>query len=310
MLGSMAAKSDAAKPDDEPPASVFVFWYCFLCTNSIGMVIVNKYLMHQVSAPWLLLLWQNSATVVLTYLLATTNVFQFKRMTKDQFLVYTVPAITFTFMLATSLKALPLIAVATVVVFRNISTVIVSIGELIFFKKKLSRNGNIGLGIMLCGAMIYAHEDVSFNPEGYFWISLNTVIFSFQQLYEKYAVSNMDQTSAGISVIKNLISLPVLVIVAFVMGDFNASTMAELSSSSTLFHLLWTFTGALGCGLSLSYMSLYKISPATSITVGGNVNKLLSIIVGYLVFHKSLSYSQGFGVLVCMGGALFFSLKK
>ena len=190
------------------------------------------------------------------------------------------------------------------------------------------------------------------------------------------------------------------------MGDFNASTMAELSSSSTLFHLLWTFTGALGCGashgvvpampsiacavparqghlalllgalhsrkapprptpprsvtlegtgrtagwgrwlpfeleksdvsspcggvtgshsregrgpasfgsphaqalrldplscrllslssgLSLSYMSLYKISPATSITVGGNVNKLLSIIVGYLVFHKSLSYSQG-----------------
>jgi len=48
------------------------------------------------------------------------------------------PTLTFSCMLVTSLKALPLVSVATTVIFRNVGTVLVAFGDTLFFEKRFN----------------------------------------------------------------------------------------------------------------------------------------------------------------------------
>ena len=77
-------------------------------------------------------------------------------------------------------------------------------------------------------------------------------------------------------------------------------------STTTL--VLAILTGGLGCGISLSYMHLQKFATATSITVAGNFNKIASILIGSMVFSKTFSLLQVLGLLICVSGALWYSL--
>ena len=63
----------------------------------------------------------------------------------------------------------------------------------------------------------------------------------------------------------------------------------------------------LGCSLSICYMSLNKIASATSITIAGNVNKLVSAVVGAYIFHSKVRANAVVGLLICVAGALIFS---
>jgi hypothetical protein len=48
---------------------------------------------------------------------------------------------------------------------------------------------------------------------------------------------------------------------------------------------------------------------ATSVTIVGNFSKALSIIAGYVVFNTTLSALQLLGLVVCMGGTLWYSIE-
>merc|ERR1711924_177583 len=102
------------------------------------------------------------------------------------------------------------------------------------------------------------------------------------QLYEKWAVSTtVDQTPLGVSTLKNLWSLPVSFVIMTCTEDLAGMPAAfravDLPSGA--------FIAASGVGcfaLSLCYMTLYKISSATSITIASNLNKVLTILLGSL----------------------------
>ena len=206
---------------------------------------------------------------------------------------------------AHSLKALPLVAVATTVVFRNLGTVFVAIGDSMFFGKEFNTEMKQGIGIILFGSLVYSYFDLNFDYYGYAWMSLNTVIFAINVLYEKYAVVSVDQTAVGVSCYQNILSLPLLTVMLVSTGESTAATeWGSLSASmqGTIF-----LTGVFGCLLSICYMSLNKFASPTAITIASNLNKLVSAIVGRLVFHNAISPHTVLGLLICMGGGYYYS---
>ena len=105
-------------------------------------------------------------TVVLNFFLAWIGIFAIKPFKLAHFKMFLVPSLLFLLMLATSLKALPLIAVATVVVFRNIGTCLVASLETIIFKKEFDMNQRFGMVLMVLGAVVYGYFDLHFDMEG------------------------------------------------------------------------------------------------------------------------------------------------
>ena len=56
-------------------------------------------------------------------------------------------------------------------------------------------------------------------------------------------------------------------------------------------------------------ISKYKITSPTSITIAGNMNKLVSAIVGTVLFKNKVTANIIAGLLVCLAGGLLYSWK-
>lgn len=388
----MMASTEAGKA----MSSDLVMWYGFFCLSSVGMQLLNKAIAEAfrergvIALDNLLMVWQQVAAIVLNFIcmhFIGGPTWSMNRITWVQVRRLAVPSVNFVLMLICSLKALKTVHVATVVVARNVCTVFVCAGEAMLFQKYTSRRSLLTLLVIILGSIVYGKGDLAFEPEGYFWQGLNSVLFVVGQLYEKWAMgrSAKDQTPLGISTIKNSVSLPVLFVIMAVQGDFRSfmgsyksldgvlspgndidvSTMspneaklhcgtlascawftykgaADDASSTTIwfknayasfesndgwttfqkqalsqiFSLpthIWVciiVSGAGTCALSICYMTLYKISSATAITVGGNFNKAISIIAASYLFRQGMGLLQVCGLCVCILGSLWFSMES
>jgi hypothetical protein len=144
---------------------------------------------------------------------------------------------------------------------------------------------------------IYATNDLSFHITGYKWMFANTTFFVVAQLYEKWAITSVDQTPVGISIIQNLLSLPIIIVFG---GYMREDPIGGLAKTDVATKMSIVATGFAGCALSICYMSLSKFASATAISLAGNFNKLASIIVGAAIFHNPLSLLQSIGLVTSM----------
>jgi len=255
-----------------------------------------------------LLLIQNTIAVVLTLVLALTghDAFTMKPWDSKHLITWLLPTITFSIMLMTSLLALPHIAVATTVVFRNLGSLLVAtIEPLVLTTPPLTSGHKKSLAVIIAGALIYSIFDLNFNQKGYLWISFNTGLFCVQVLIEKYAVSKVDQTATGIACYQNLLSIPVLLVGVMFAGESNA--ILELQQLSSRMLLLVALSGMFGCSLSVCYMALNQLVSATSMVIAGNLNKLLASVIGAYIFSNSVTPHTVAGLLVCILGGYMYS---
>jgi len=272
------------------------------------MVVSNKIIMHAFPFPMTLLLIQNTIAVVLTLVLALTghDAFTMKPWDSKHLITWLLPTITFSIMLMTSLLALPHIAVATTVVFRNLGSLLVAtIEPLVLTTPPLTSGHKKSLAVIIAGALIYSIFDLNFNQKGYLWISFNTGLFCVQVLIEKYAVSKVDQTATGIACYQNLLSIPVLLVGVMFAGE--SAAILELQQLSSRMWLLVALSGMFGCSLSVCYMALNQLVSATSMVIAGNLNKLLASVIGAYIFSNSVTPHTVAGLLVCILGGYMYS---
>merc|ERR1719453_2181560 len=97
--------------------------------------------------------------------------------------------------------------------------------------------------------------------------------------------SSNDQTPLGMSTIKNSLSLPVLFCLMAVNGEWSFSGVHLIPRWTWLLIVL---SGVGCCSQSIVYMMLYKLASATAIAVGGNVNKIVSIILAAYIFRQPM----------------------
>ena len=191
-----------------------------------------------------------------------------------------------------------------------------------------STNLKAALVLAGLGSYMYVHYDLDWDASskkqdnqmlGYFWVAINTCLFVIGQLWEKYAMTrSSDQTALGISTIKNILSLPVFLVISSCQIAYNnvyhkeEVTIPRFNQLSLDTWIVIFLTG-LGCfAISIVYMTLYKISNATSITVGGNFNKVVSIIVASWVFQgqQMRSNMAVLGMFLSICGSVWYSVEE
>jgi uncharacterized membrane protein len=291
------------------------FWFLAFCVSSVGMQLLNKAIAVSfketgvLAMDNMLMAWQQFAAIGLNFFCISFiggDIWAIRPVTKIQVKRLMLPTIVFVLMLLCSLKALKSVHVATVVVARNLCTVVVCAGEALFFNRVTSSKAVFSLFVILAGSVVYGFSDLTFELHGYLWQAANSILFCTAQLYEKWAMDkSTDQTPLGMSTIKNSLSLPVLGGLMVVNGDWRFTGVSAIPRWTWF---LIAISGVGCCALSIVYMMLYSKASATSIAVGGNFNKAVSIILAAYLFHSPLGLFQTVGLSICLLGSLQYSL--
>lgn len=210
--------------------------------------------------------------------------------------------------LSLNLVSLPKNAVATLLVFKSLQVLLTAALERLLQIQQFSRRACLCLGAIFLGSLIYAQSDAYYEPSAYILLLVWIVVNSFQQIYERGITVTVDQTAAGCSCYKNLMSLPFLLAQAASNGELTGlpGAVAELSWKSVG---LVMASGGLGFGISYCYSTLNKISDSTTITVANNFNKLLTTIAAHLIFAESLQLISVVGLVVSIAASLGYAIE-
>lgn len=284
------------------------YWFVGLLIASISMTVGNKYVAVHYPYPNCMIFFQNSCAIINLLIGEKVGVFKFKPMNMSQFLQNAVPSLFLSLQIMASLKALPYVAIATTVVFRNLATCSVAIAEKIVLGKTFGQTQMHGLYIIVLGGMIYAYQDITFDAYGYFWLTFNCLIYTASSIYTKKIVVGIDQTSEGKSLQIQTGSLPFILMYAILFNEL-PNGLTGVFDMSVLPTMVFLFLGFMGTLIALSYMNLYTYVSATSVAVASNVNKVISIFLAWFVFRKILSVMQIFGLIISISGGLYYALE-
>lgn len=208
----------------------------------------------------------------------------------------------FTVMLFTSLESLKHVSAVTLVVLRNLTTVVVAGGELVFLRTSLSPRAAVSVAGMLLGAVVYGSSDLSFSARGYVWLAVNVMASSAYQVYVKFLAKQEGMTPMGMSFLNNAISLPMLWGCSLALRENPVAWFLASRGGPATWALLLA-SGVLGYALSTSAFFLNQLISATSIMVANNSSKFAVILLSEALLQRSLGPVSAAG----MGLVLWFA---
>mmetsp|Transcript_52811 Transcript_52811/g.158084 ORF Transcript_52811/g.158084 Transcript_52811/m.158084 type:complete len:308 (-) Transcript_52811:756-1679(-) len=276
---------------------------------SVGMILLNKTLSVGFPYPNTILGLQNGASVL--YLWTGSRVLGIFDLSVpfrlSQFKPFLYPTLNWVMMLALSLKMLQYNSVATMVMFKTLGTILTCTVEIFYFGVRYSRNAKAALGVLALGSAIYAGSDVGFSYTGYFWATMQILSWVLQTFVEKIATVDSEQTKAGVAVIRNLLSLPVVACLIGVSGELGG--IKELLDRQEVWGQV-ALSSLLGCGLGLSTSALYKTFAPTAVVVANNIGKCISIVFGCILFHDKLIPTQICGLALSLAGSFWYGQEE
>lgn len=285
------------------------------CVSGTLLTVVNKFAVVIFPYTNILLVLQNGIAVFLLALAShfCRPTFGSLPMLSLSILQLWIPLVLlFVMMLLSSLLALTYVSIPTVIVMRNLTTLVIALLEYPLLKNRIDGFSVTILIFMLFGAIVYAKHDLTFNIPGYTSLCLNIISTSAYQIYIKKIIHLPLFEKVGsicMSYYNNLISLPLLFVFACIMGE-----ITTLSSNFDLKHLLDTksigmifFSGTLGFSLSISAFTLNKRISATSMMVANNANKFSIIVLSEIFVQSTLDITASIGALSVLFLGWFYS---
>jgi drug/metabolite transporter (DMT)-like permease len=304
---------EPTKPKSSGLGESPAFWLFMLFLASVTMTVGNKYVMKA----WgdfanTLTLLQNGAAVLYLGFSRHMGMLEMKPITGQQWRIFAFNAFFLSMQIMTSLKALPYVAIATVVVFRNACTVVIAIIDYMFFGNKFSKYQVASLAVTTIGMLIYAGQDINFNLMGYLWLtgnSLATVANTFwNKVYiTKYTKELKIQTSYGVSLIQQIETLPIVFVMAAANNEGGAYIAYQPLDMAAKLSILATCAG--GILIGIAYPKCFSLLSGTSVVVASTANKAVSILIGMYLFGTRLSAVQVLGLTICVGGSLWYALE-
>ena len=301
-----AAAAAAPAPPSENALTVAAALAVY-CVSGTLLTLANKLAVLALPAPHTLLVVQNGATVLL--LLAATSAAPgavggaLPPLTAEAVRAWLPLTLLFVGMLASSLLALQAVSAVTLIVVRNLGTLVVAFFERVVLGAQISTLAVFSLLGILLGAVMYGLYDLQFSAVGYAWLAVNVACTAAFQIYVKGLIAGLPKTGPGalgpfgMSYYNNVISLPVLLLVAAATGE-GPRLPALLAALSTRGWAAVAASALLGFALSTSAFLVNTLVSATSMMVANNVNKFALIILSELFVEQTL------GLLAALGTAL------
>ena len=210
--------------------------------------------------------------------------------------------------LYTNVMALKFANVETLIVFRALSPIAVSVCDFFFMEMELPNLRSwIALITIVIGATAYVYFDGDFKLDSYVWVMAYFVSIVAEMVYVKHVITEVKMTTWGRVYYNNMLSMVPVLIFGFVFNDHKALANHYWTAESIIFLAL---SSVVGVGISYAGFYLRAMVTATSFTVIGVVNKLATTVINALVWEK---HANSFGIgalLLCILGGTFYQQSE
>eukprot|EP00939_MAST-03C_sp_MAST-3C-sp1_P001387 g1387.t1 len=283
-----------------------------LCSAS--MLLVNKLVQHlvqgripsMISSAQLLF-----ACIVVTQLPQSVlqkvggppDPFEFEKVKK--FLVY---CLAFVLSLYCNMRALERSNIETVIVFRACTPLAVAFLESFFLRKPLPNQRSMGgLVIIALGAILYVKADKEFMIDGlsaYSWVSMYFCLICFLMVFGKSLIKDVKLTLSGNVLYTNALSLPLMFSFGIVNGEFGALGNVRVAPMGWI---LLLFSCIAGTGIGYSSWWCRSTVSATTFTLVGVTNKVVTVLINLLIWDKHASVVGICSLSLCLVGAYLYA---
>ena len=266
------------------------------------MLIGNKLAVHYMPAPSFVLWCQLFSSAAGVWILGALGVIQVDALTRKKILSFGPVALVFTGTLYCNIKTLQYANVETFIVFRASTPIAVCVADWLFLGRELpNKQSSLSLFALAVGAYLYTVTDAGFQVKAYVWLAVWYVAFLVDQIYIKHVVDTvqMDSNWGRVYYCNLLASIPLI--------------FTGLASNETD-KLVWTFNStmalAFSCvlGLAMSYFAFMarKLVSATYFSIIGNVCKILTVMINYMIWDKHATHFGISCLFGCLVAAYFY----
>eukprot|EP00041_Stephanoeca_diplocostata_P004690 m.49027 g.49027 ORF g.49027 m.49027 type:complete len:313 (-) comp15289_c0_seq1:226-1164(-) len=289
-------ESTAASAKTEIITSVLFYSLC-----SSMMLVVNKLAMMHYKVPAVVNLLQLGSCSLFVFAIGFMGV-KTDPLKMEYARPYAIYVCAFAAGIYANMRALAVSNVETIIVFRACTPFCVAVVEYLFMGRELpSKKSTAAMGIVAFGAYVYVSLDAEFSMGGmaaYFWVFVWYFLLCFQMTYGKVLLQNVKlETVWGPVLYTNLLSIPPTLFLGMVLGDFEKYQTVEASENASL----WI---GLSCifGIAIGYSGWWcrDLISATSYTLVGVINKLLTVTISVAFINKSASWMSIGALVVCL----------
>ena len=200
----------------------------------------------------------------------------------------------------------------TIVVFRNVAPLFTLFIERMFRVPMVVSGETIGaLLSIIVGVILYHFHALGFTTIGLLAICLNMVFAVLERLMQRHLMAQapVDISKPGMMLLNNACGL--LPCGVLMLAYHEPSRWSDVAAEMTLGGAILVLTSCIN-GLAISYAGLrvQQMVTATSFMVLTNVNKFVVILFGVVVLHDELTGLSTLGVLLAMGGGLWYGRAR
>ncbi|XP_071722656.1 GDP-mannose transporter GONST3-like [Rutidosis leptorrhynchoides] len=288
------------------------------CLSASLLSIINKWAVMKFPYPGALTALQYFTSVFGVVLCGWLKVLEHDRLDLMTMWRFLPAAIIFYLSLFTNSELLLHANVDTFIVFRSAVPIFVAVGETVFLHQPWPLIKTwLSLATIFGGSVLYVLTDYQFSLAAYSWAVAYLISMSIDFVYIKHVVMTIGLNTWGLVLYNNLEALLLFPVELLMMGELK-KIKHEISEESDWHSFQVILPVGLSClfGLAISFFgfSCRRAISATGFTVLGIVNKLLTVVINFVIWDKHATFIGTVGLLVCMVGGVMYqqstSIKK
>jgi GDP-mannose transporter len=233
----------------------------------------------------------------------------YPRLNKTTVIAWAPVNIFFCAMLFTGMASLQHNSVPMVTVFKNITNLIIAVGDYFWFGTTVDRLILASFAIMLGGALAAAWNDLSMTFLGFFWMACNCVSTAGYVLYMKFATQHVKISKFGMVYVNNVLCAALLLPVAMMQGQMRLLVVTRALHSSTYFFQN-IFAGTVGFFLNFASLNCVQATGPTTYAIVGSLNKVPVTLLGYFMFDNLINRETWICIVVSLTGGFIYSFAK
>ena len=282
--------------------SILVYIFCSSC-----MPIINKAVLKALPRAYTVSAIQTASAAVLLLAFRNTGLIEFPNPTSTKLWGWSGVVTAWIVPIVLNMKAMQLLTVETVMMFRSLAIVIVAIGDVLLLKSAISARSIVSCIMISLGGIVYASNDLNFHIWGYVFGGLYAVSMVVNSLYIKYCFNqHQEMNSWEKTFLNNFLSTPVVIAMCALCED-NKKLSSDFRALSPQEYLLLALSGLVGFGISMSGTKCREYLSATSFDVLGSCTKYLTLALSLTILRARNSILSVVGICIALSGTVLYS---
>lgn len=269
------------------------------------MLLANKVALFMIPIPAVLCALQYIFCVVVCEVVSALKLAVVEPWSLDKVKAYALVPCFFALAIFSNNKVLQYANVETFIVFRNTTPMLVCGLDFLLMGKSLpSLRTVLAFVLIVGGTAVYAMTDDKFEPVVSLWIGFYLLVITGEMVYVKHVFTSVEMTTWTRVKYTNGLSLLIQPFLAIITREWETYADIKNVSPAAVLAILLSCIG--GFGISFSGTEFRSRVSATSFTVVGVVNKMLTVTVNYFMWDQHASLVGLVALLVTIAGGVLY----